>query len=230
MDLFHRVQEQEDRELVWIKPFDNRMEEILRLKEKAESAPEQMKKVFLSAWGELAAEVKQHQKTAEAILNSKLPLHVYYNIVLNTELGSAPIDFLLFSDSLVVVLLHRGKDHIEWDRYDTRFARTPSAKGDLAAENAAGILSEIFLSEKILTKRDLFRIVPVLIDEEAEEEPENIHPEGWSVLAPGLHACSHIHPSTLPKWLEVNCEEDIAPYFHAKRLSKIFEVMEEVIE
>ena len=46
MDLFHRAQEPEKRELTWVKPFDNRMDEILRLKEKSETCPKEMKKVF----------------------------------------------------------------------------------------------------------------------------------------------------------------------------------------
>ena len=74
MDLFHRAQEPEKRELTWIKPFDNRMDEILRLKEKSETCPKEMKKVFLSAWGELATQVKLHQKVASGIVTSGLPL------------------------------------------------------------------------------------------------------------------------------------------------------------
>ena len=52
MDLFHRAQEPEERELQWIKPFDSRMAEITRLQQKSETCPKEMKKVFLSAWGE----------------------------------------------------------------------------------------------------------------------------------------------------------------------------------
>ena len=230
MDLFHRGQEPLDRELTWIKPFDNRMDEILRLKDKAETAPEQMKKVFLSAWGELASEVKQHQKTAGSILESKLPLHVYYNIVIKTESGGAPIDFLLISDSLVVVLLHRGKEHIEWDRYDTRFAKTPDAKGVYAAENASAILAEQLLFGKVITKRDAFRVVPVLIDDEAEKAEDANHPTGSSPLFPGMHICTHVHPEDLTSWLLDNCEEDIAPFFNSKRIGRIREILDEITE
>ena len=68
MDLFHRTPEPEDRELTWIKPFDNRMEEILRLKEKSETCPKEMKKVFLSAWGELAAQVEPGYSWDDVVL------------------------------------------------------------------------------------------------------------------------------------------------------------------
>ena len=109
MDLFHREREPENRELIWVKPFDNRMDEILRLKEKSETCPKEMKKVFLSAWGELASHVKLHQKVASQIVKSELPLNVYYNVTIKTDMASTTIDFLIISDELIVVVLSRRK-------------------------------------------------------------------------------------------------------------------------
>ncbi|HAU50902.1 MAG TPA: hypothetical protein DCW43_03940, partial [Clostridiales bacterium] len=98
MDLFRRAQEPENRELTWIKPFDNRMDEILRLKEKSETCPKEMKKVFLTAWAELASQVKLHQKVASQIVKTELPLTVYYNLTIKTDMTSGTIDFLIISD------------------------------------------------------------------------------------------------------------------------------------
>ena len=151
MDLFHRAQEPEKRELTWVKPFDNRMDEILRLKEKSETCPKEMKKVFLSAWGELASHVKSHQKVASQIVKSGLPLNVYYNVTMKTDMAYSTIDFLIISDELIVVVLFKTQEHIEWDRYDTRFAKLPEAPETRDAEEKACILADWLQLNRVLS-------------------------------------------------------------------------------
>jgi len=227
MDLFHRAQVPVDRTLTWIKPFDARMDEILRLRDKAESAPKEMKKVFLSAWAELAEEVKKHQKTASEILRSGLPLQVFYNVVLRSEVGTASIDFLIISDDLILVVLHKSKEHIEWDRYDTRFAKTPTGKDAAIAEDCACILGNILLDSRAVSEKELHRVVPILIDPEEDEQSAKCRSVGRSLLYPYLSAALTIHPDVFAEWLNLNCPEEPAPYFGGKRLDKIFPWIEE---
>ena len=205
MDLFHRVQEPEERKLQWIKPFDSRMAEITRLSEKSETCPKEMKKVFLTAWGELAAQVKVHQKLASQIVSSGLPLKVYYNLVLDTDLGSGTADFLFLSDEYIVVVLLRKKEHIEWDRYDTRFSRAPGAVDAGNAEEAAGIVAEYLLDSRVLSRKELMRVVPVLIDDEESEMSGSSRPVGRSLLFPDIHETVRVHPDVFGHWLETNC-------------------------
>ena len=220
MDLFHRAKEPASRELTWIKPFNNRMDEITRLKDKAETCPKQMKKVFLSAWGELASQVKMHQKTAAAIVQSELPVKVYYDVVLQTEIGNSNIDFLIIADEEIFVILHSKKEHIEWDLYDTRFAKNPTSTDKHSAEDAACILANFFHDEKILGVKDLNRIVSVLIDEEAD--PEDLpKPFERSDLYPDLPATVVVHPDAFPKWILANCETTDLPFFNEKKWEKI---------
>lgn len=205
MGLLHRSQEAPRRELVWIKPFDNRMEEITRLQQKADTCPKEMKKVFLSAWGELAAQVKVHQKLASQIVAAELPLKVYYNLILNSDLGSGTIDFLIISDEYIFPVMCKKTEHFEWDRYDTRFSRAPSGVDMRDVENAAGLLSEWLLDMRALPKKDLIRVVPVLIDEEAPEDCGKSYPTGRSALFPDIRKTMVVSVAQFGEWLKTNC-------------------------
>ena len=225
MDLFHRAKEPASRELTWIKPFDNRMDEITRLKEKSETCPKQMKKVFLSAWGELASQVKMHQKTAAAIVKSELPLKVYYDVVLQTEIGNSNIDFLVIADEVILVIMHRKREHIEWDLYDTRFARLPSRTDEHSVEDASCLLANFLHDEKVLGVKDLNRIVSVLVDDEAEEE-DLPKPFERSDLYPDLPAPVKVHPDAMGRWILANCEVSDPPFFNEKKWEKIRQILE----
>ncbi len=229
MDLFHRAPVPAERNLTWIKPFDARMDEILRLRDKSESAPKEMKKVFLSAWAELAEEVKKHQKTASSILASQLPLQLYYNVALRSEVGTACVDFLAIADDLILVILHKGKEHIEWDRYDTRFAKVPAGKDPTIAEDRACILADILLDSRAVSEKELYRVVPVLIDPDEDEQSGKCRPVGRSLLYPSISATLTVHPDVLTQWLLLNCAVSSAPFFNEKRLEKILPWIEESI-
>ena len=229
MDLFHRAQEPEKRELTWVKPFDNRMDEILRLKEKSETCPKEMKKVFLSAWGELASHVKSHQKVASQIVKSGLPLNVYYNVTMKTDMAYSTIDFLIISDELIVVVLFKTKEHIEWDRYDTRFAKIPEAPETRDAEEKACILADWLQLNRVLSGKDMARVVPVLIDEEAGEGSAVLHPVERSEIYEGISKALRVSPDVFDKWLLENCEESEFPVFVGARLNKVIAAIEQAV-
>lgn len=229
MDLFHRAQEPEKRELTWVKPFDNRMDEILRLKEKSETCPKEMKKVFLSAWGELASHVKSHQKVASQIVKSGLPLNVYYNVTMKTDMAYSTIDFLIISDELIVVVLFKTKEHIEWDRYDTRFAKLPEAPETRDAEEKACILADWLQLNHVLSGKDMARVVPVLIDEEAGEGSAVLHPVERSEIYEGISKALRVSPDVFDKWLLENCEESEFPVFVGARLNKVIAAIEQAV-
>ena len=229
MDLFHRAQEPENRELVWVKPFDNRMDEILRLKETSETCPKEMKKVFLSAWGELASHVKSHQKVASQIVKSGLPLHVYYNLTIKTDMAYTTIDFLIISDELVVVVLFKTKEHIEWDRYDTRFAKLPEAPEMRDAEQKACILADWLQLNRVLPVKDMARVVPVLIDDEAGEGSAVSHPTERSEIYEGISKALRVSPDVFEKWLLENCEESEFPVFVGTRLNKTMAAIDQAV-
>ncbi|MBQ5966155.1 MAG: hypothetical protein IJL60_00080 [Clostridiales bacterium] len=229
MDLFHRAQEPEKRELTWVKPFDNRMDEILRLKEKSETCPKEMKKVFLSAWGELASHVKSHQKVASQIVKSGLPLNVYYNVTMKTDMAYSTIDFLIISDELIVVVLFKTKEHIEWDRYDTRFAKLPEAPETRDAEEKACILADWLQLNRVLSGKDMARVVPVLIDEEAGEGSAVLHPVERSEIYEGISKALRVSPDVFDKWLLENCEESEFPVFVGARLNKVIAAIEQAV-
>ena len=229
MDLFHRAQEPEKRELTWVKPFDNRMDEILRLKEKSETCPKEMKKVFLSAWGELASHVKSHQKVASQIVKSGLPLNVYYNVTMKTDMAYSTIDFLIISDELIVVVLFKTKEHIEWDRYDTRFAKLPEAPETRDAEEKACILADWLQLNRVLSGKDMARVVPVLIDEEAGEGSAVLHPVERSEIYEGISKALRVSPDVFDKWLLENCEESEFPVFVGPRLNKVIAAIEHAV-
>ena len=229
MDLFRRAQEPENRELTWIKPFDNRMDEILRLKEKSETCPKEMKKVFLSAWGELASHVKSHQKVASQIVKSGLPLNVYYNVTMKTDMAYSTIDFLIISDELIVVVLFKTKEHIEWDRYDTRFAKLPEAPETRDAEEKACILADWLQLNRVLSGKDMARVVPVLIDEEAGEGSAVLHPVERSEIYEGISKALRVSPDVFDKWLLENCEESEFPVFVGARLNKVIAAIEQAV-
>lgn len=229
MDLFHRAQEPEKRELTWVKPFDNRMDEILRLKEKSETCPKEMKKVFLSAWGELASHVKSHQKVASQIVKSGLPLNVYYNVTMKTDMAYSTIDFLIISDELIVVVLFKTKEHIEWDRYDTRFAKLPEAPETREAEEKACILADWLQLNRVLPGKDMARVVPVLIDEEAGEGSAVLHPVERSEIYEGISKALRVSPDVFDKWLLENCEESEFPVFVGARLNKVIAAIEQAV-
>lgn len=229
MDLFHRAQEPEKRELTWVKPFDNRMDEILRLKEKSETCPKEMKKVFLSAWGELASHVKSHQKVASQIVKSGLPLNVYYNVTMKTDMAYSTIDFLIISDELIVVVLFKTKEHIEWDRYDTRFAKLPEAPETRDAEEKACILADWLQLNRVLSGKDMARVVPVLIDEEAGEGSAVLHPVERSEIYEGISKALRVSPDVFDKWLLENCEESEFPVFVGARLNKVITAIEQAV-
>ena len=229
MDLFHRAQEPEKRELTWVKPFDNRMDEILRLKEKSETCPKEMKKVFLSAWGELASHVKSHQKVASQIVKSGLPLNVYYNVTMKTDMAYSTIDFLIISDELIVVVLFKTKEHIEWDRYDTRFAKLPEAPETRDAEEKACILADWLQLSRVLSGKDMARVVPVLIDEEAGEGSAVLHPVERSEIYEGISKALRVSPDVFDKWLLENCEESEFPVFVGARLNKVIAAIEQAV-
>ncbi len=229
MDLFRRAQEPENRELTWIKPFDNRMDEILRLKEKSETCPKEMKKVFLTAWAELASQVKLHQKVASGIVKSGLPLSVYYNVTLKTDMSSGTIDFLIISDELIVVVLFKTKEHIEWDRYDTRFAKLPEMKEVIAAEETACMLADWLSVNRALSAKELARVVPVLIDEEQDELSASAHPIERSEVFTGISKALSVKPDVFGKWLLENCEESEFPVFIGQRLRKITDAIDQAV-
>ena len=229
MDLFHRAQEPVDRKLTWIKPFDNRMEEILRLKAKSETCPKEMKKVFLSAWGELASQVKLHQKIASQIVSSGLPLNVYYNVTLKTDMATAEADFLIISDDLIVVVLFKTKEHIEWDRYDTRFSRLPEAVETRAAEETACILADWLQVNKALPGKEMFRVVPVLIDKDEDEYSASAHPIEKSEIYTGISKALRVHPDAFCQWLLSNCETSDMPFFTSARCGKIIDAVDEAL-
>ena len=229
MDLFHRAQEPEKRELTWVKPFDNRMDEILRLKEKSETCPKEMKKVFLSAWGELASHVKSHQKVASQIVKSGLPLNVYYNVTMKTDMAYSTIDFLIISDELIVVVLFKTKEHIEWDRYDTRFAKLPEAPETRDVEEKACILADWLQLNRVLSGKDMARVVPVLIDEEAGEGSAVLHPVERSEIYEGISKALRVSPDVFDKWLLENCEESEFPVFVGTRLNKVIAAIEQAV-
>ena len=229
MDLFHRAQEPEKRELTWVKPFDNRMDEILRLKEKSETCPKEMKTVFLSAWGELASHVKSHQKVASQIVKSGLPLNVYYNVTMKTDMAYSTIDFLIISDELIVVVLFKTKEHIEWDRYDTRFAKLPEAPETRDAEEKACILADWLQLNRVLSGKDMARVVPVLIDEEAGEGSAVLHPVERSEIYEGISKALRVSPDVFDKWLLENCEESEFPVFVSARLNKVIAAIEQAV-
>ncbi|MBO4927959.1 MAG: hypothetical protein J5379_06895 [Clostridiales bacterium] len=226
MDLFHRAQEPIERELTWIKPFDNRMEEIVRLQKKSETCPKEMKKVFLSAWGELAATVKLHQRVASQVLKSGLPFKVYYDITLNTDMSSASADFLLIASDMIVVILCKKKEHIEWGRYDTRFAKLPGAVDTLSAEEAACVLADWLTVNRAIAGKDVKYIVPVLIDEEESEMSADRRPVGSSVLYTDIKEAVRIHPDVLGQWLSKNCEVSEVPVFTEAKCGKIIETVD----
>ena len=229
MDLFHRAQEPEKRELTWVKPFDNRMDEILRLKEKSETCPKEMKTVFLSAWGELASHVKSHQKVASQIVKSGLPLNVYYNVTMKTDMAYSTIDFLIIYDELIVVVLFKTKEHIEWDRYDTRFAKLPEAPETRDAEEKACILADWLQLNRVLSGKDMARVVPVLIDEEAGEGSAVLHPVERSEIYEGISKALRVSPDVFDKWLLENCEESEFPVFVSARLNKVIAAIEQAV-
>ncbi len=229
MDLFHRAQEPQVRELTWIKPFDNRMEEILRLKEKSETCPKEMKKVFLSAWGELAAQVKLHQTVASQIVKSELPLQVYYNITLKTDMASAAIDFLIIADEIILVVKFRKKEHIEWDRYDTRFSRLPEAVETRAVEEAACVLADWLTVQRAISQKDIDRIMPILIDEDESEESVNARSLDASPAYTDIREALRIRPDVFGKWLSSNCEISEDPVFVGARLERIKDAVGQVL-
>ncbi|MBR5040958.1 MAG: hypothetical protein IKX68_07550 [Clostridiales bacterium] len=229
MDLFHREREPENRELIWVKPFDNRMDEILRLKEKSETCPKEMKKVFLSAWGELASHVKLHQKVASQIVKSELPLNVYYNLTIKTDMASTTIDFLIISDELIVVVLFKTKEHIEWDRYDTRFAKLPEAVETRAAEEKACVLADWLALHRVLSTKDMARVVPVLIDEDEDEASAASHPIERSEIYEGISKALRVNPDVFGKWLLENCEESEFPVFVGARLTKTIAAIDQAV-
>jgi len=229
MDLFRRAQEPENRELTWIKPFDNRMDEILRLKEKSETCPKEMKKVFLTAWAELASQVKLHQKVASQIVKTELPLTVYYNLTIKTDMTSGTIDFLIISDELIVVVLFKTKEHIEWDRYDTRFAKLPEMKEEIAAEEKACMLADWLSVNRALSSKELARVVPVLIDEEQDELSASAHPIERSEVFTGISKALAVKPDVFGKWLLENCEVSEFPVFVGPRLRKITDAVDQAV-
>ena len=233
MDLFRRAQEPENRELTWIKPFDNRMEEILRLKEKSETCPKEMKKVFLTAWAELASQVKLHQKVASGIVKSGLPLSVYYNVTLKTDMSSGTIDFLIISDELIVVVLFKTKEHIEWDRYDTRFAKLPEMKEVIAAEETACMLADWLSVNRALSSKELCCACAdngvKLIDEEQDELSASAHPIERSEVFTGISKALEVKPDVFEKWLLENCEVSEFPVFIGQRLRKITDAVDQAV-
>ena len=229
MDLFRRAQEPENRELTWIKPFDNRMEEILRLKEKSETCPKEMKKVFLTAWAELASQVKLHQKVASGIVKSGLPLSVYYNVTLKTDMSSGTIDFLIISDELIVVVLFQTKEHLQWDRYDKRFEKLPEMKEVIAAEETACMLADWLSVNRALSSKELARVVPVLIDEEQDELSASAHPIERSEVFTGISKALEVKPDVFEKWLLENCEVSEFPVFIGQRLRKITDAIDQAV-
>ena len=229
MDLFHRVQEPEDRELRWIKPFDNRMDEILRLKEKSETCPKEMKKVFLSAWGELAAQVKSHQKIAAQIVNSGLPLKVYYNVTLKTDMAAMSAAFIIIADELIVTVLFKKKEHIEWDRYDTRFSKMPEAVDTRESEESACVLADWLQVNRAISGKEVPRVVPILIDEEETEYSASARPVGSSEIYTGITQAIRLHPDVFGQWITANCAESEIPTFNQARCNKIIEAIDRVI-
>ncbi|MBO4688838.1 MAG: hypothetical protein J5636_10030 [Clostridiales bacterium] len=229
MDLFHRVQEPEDRELTWIKPFDNRMDEILRLKEKSETCPKEMKKVFLSAWGELATLVKSHQKIAAQIVSSGLPLKVYYNVTLKTDMAAMTSAFIIIADELIVTVLFKKKEHIEWDRYDTRFSKMPEPVDTRESEEAACVLADWLQVNRALSGKEVSRVVPILIDEEETEYSASSRPIGSSEIYTGITQAIRLHPDVFGQWLTANCAESEMPTFTSARCNKIIEAIDRVI-
>lgn len=226
MDLFHRTPEPEDRELTWIKPFDNRMEEILRLKEKSETCPKEMKKVFLSAWGELAAQVKLHQKIASQIVGTGLPLSVYYNLTLKTDMAAVTAGYLIIADEIIVTVLFRKKEHIEWDRYDTRFSKNPEAVGTRECEETACVIADWLAVNRALSAKEMARVVPVLIDDEETEYSASARPIGASEIYTGITQALRIHPDVFGQWLLSNCGVSEMPVFNTMRRNKIIEAID----
>ena len=226
MDLFHRSKETPRRTLTWIKPFDSRMDEITRLSEKAESCPKEMKKVFLSAWQELANQIKIHQKLAAKIVAVDLPLKVYYNLVLHTDLGGGTVDFLMISDEYVIIVMVKRAEHFEWDRYDTRFSRAPSGVDMRSVENAAGLVAEWLLDAKALPKKDLVRVIPLLIDEEASDDCGKKFPTGRSLLFPDIRPCMTVSVEKFDEWLKTNCAVYDSRSLTEKRQSRIIEALD----
>ncbi|MBR5975380.1 MAG: hypothetical protein IK020_09375 [Clostridiales bacterium] len=229
MDLFHRTPEPEKRELTWIKPFDNRMDEILRLKEKSETCPKEMKKVFLSAWGELAAEVKLHQKIASQIVGTGLPLRVYYNVTLKTDMAAMSSVFLIIADEIIVTVLLKKKEHIEWDRYDTRFRKMPEAVETRESEEAACVLADWLQVNRAISGKEVSRVVPVLIDEEETEYSASARPIGSSEIYTGITQAIRLHPDVFGQWLLANCGESEMPTFTSARCNKIIAAIGRVI-
>ena len=229
MELFHRAQEPVNRELTWIKPFDNRMDEILRLKEKSETCPKEMKKVFLSAWADLAKQVKLHQKIASQIVSSGIPLSVYYNITIKTDMAATTIEFLIISDELIVPVLFKTKEHIEWDRYDTRFAKLPDAVETRAAEEKACVIADWLTLNKALPAKETRRVVPVLIDEEETELSASARPIGTSEIYTGISQTISLHPDFFGKWLETNCSVSEMPFFTIARTGKVIDAINEAL-
>ena len=229
MDLFHRAQEPVDRELIWIKPFDNRMEEILRLQKKSETCPKEMKKVFLTAWGELAARVKLHQKVAAQIVESGLPLRVYYDISMKTDMSAATMEFLIIADEIIVVVKFKTKEHIEWDRYDTRFAKLPEVVETRASEEAACVLSDWLTVNRALSGKEVQRVIPVLLDEEETEYSASARPIGSSAIYTGIREALRIKPEVFGQWLTANCPVSETPTFTTLRCEKIVAAIDQVL-
>lgn len=228
MDLFHRSQETPQRTLTWIKPFDTRMDEITRLSDKAESCPKEMKKVFLSAWQELASQIKMHQRLAATIVETALPLKVYYNLVLNTDMGGGTVDFLIISDEYIIVVMVKKTEHFEWDRYDTRFCQAPSGVDIRSVENAAGLVSEWLLDARALPRKDLIRVVPLLIDDEAPEECGKKFPTGRSVLFPDIRPTMTVSAEHFGEWLQTNCAVYDSRGLTDKKQNRIVEALDKM--
>ncbi|MBQ4185206.1 MAG: hypothetical protein II657_02460, partial [Clostridiales bacterium] len=152
-----------------------------------------------------------------------------YNVTLKTDMSSGTIDFLIISDELIVVVLFKTKEHIEWDRYDTRFAKLPEMKEVIAAEETACMLADWLSVNRALSAKELARVVPVLIDEEQDELSASAHPIERSEVFTGISKALSVKPDVFGKWLLENCEESEFPVFIGQRLRKITDAIDQAV-
>ena len=148
---------------------------------------------------------------------------------MKTDMAYSTIDFLIISDELIVVVLFKTKEHIEWDRYDTRFAKLPEAPETRDAEEKACILADWLQLNRVLSGKDMARVVPVLIDEEAGEGSAVLHPVERSEIYEGISKALRVSPDVFDKWLLENCEESEFPVFVGARLNKVIAAIEQAV-
>ena len=146
----------------FVKPFTDRMKDVLALSRKVDISPENTKPIFRAAMKRLEDKCILHGEVRDVLLSSSLPVLLLHDVHFLTKGGSGSVDYVILSNRFIIALSCETAKEGEEDFSHMDFEERENALV-AQAENNAELLSELLSETRSVSRRAETMVWPMIV-------------------------------------------------------------------